>query len=365
VYVHGFGGPDLPTTSGAFQQTFQGYNDGGAYGPTNGWIVKFLPDGTGIVWMSYFGSGQLIRDMDIDDNEDLYVTTGYNPSWSPVIPHVQWPSWFTTSYRKTPYGLTDNAGGTADDGADASVAAGPDHSLYYWAHTNSTDCPVTSGAYQSTNHGGAHDAYVARFSSDGTSLIFGTYIGGSGEELTSTHNMTVDSSGNAYLSIYTASTDFPTTPGAYKTTHSASTGDSGIVKISSDGKSLLGSTFLGINGTANADGIRVDSNNNVYITGGTTAPNLAVTSDAYQATNGGGSDGFLVILKSDFSSLLYATYIGGSSDDSCRSSTIDANLNFICVGETSGSGYPTKNPYQSSFGGGTNDVIVSKFNYLK
>lgn len=377
VYIHGRGYPDIVPTPGSFQTTCYGFttDNGGAYGPNNAWIAKLTPDGSSVVWQTCFGTGYAIRDMDIDENDDLYVATGYFPIYAPT-PHVLWPSWFTTSYRKTPYGGNDVVvakikgdgtqvywasyiGGAGSEGDIPSIAHGPDHSLYAFINTSSTDMPITSGAVQASYGGGTTDAYIARFSSDGTTLSFGTYLGGSGAEYNSTHNLLVDSSGNAYLAVYTSSSNFPTTVGVFQRTYGGGASDIAIAKISSDGKTLMGSTFIGCNGQSNTDGIHLDSSNNIYVSGNTNATNFPYTSDAYQKSNAGGQDGLFMVLRSDFTSLLYGTYIGGSADDMCRTGTIDNNLNFFCAGVSLSDNFPKLNAYQSSRAG-DNDVILVK-----
>jgi hypothetical protein len=377
VYVAGRGGPGLPTTVGAFQQTFHGWCFTSSYGCQNAFIAKLKPDGSGLVWMSYFASGSLIRDFDIDENGDIYVTSGYWPGRSPVQPDKQWPSWFTNSYRKTPYRGQDDIiakiksdgtkvywatylGGTGDDYEAVSTRVNrEDHSVYVFGFTTSRDLPYTSGAYQTINRG-LQDGFVARIASDGSSLIFLTYIGGSGNDIPSTHNLAIDSSGNAYIGVWTSSSNYPTTAGAFRRTYGGGSSDIAVSKISSDGKTLIGSTFLGTNGSSNPDGVNVDADGNVYVSGNTNATNFPVTSDAYQKTNGGGQDGILFVLRADFTNLLYATYIGGNAEDMCRSSIVDSNLNFICAGTTYSDNWPTLNAVQT-FRGGNHDGALAKF----
>jgi len=386
VYVAGRGGPGLPTTAGAFQPTFYGcqINGPGAYGYQNGFIAKIKPDGSGVVWLSYFGVGQLIRDMDIDENGDIYVTSGYYPAWSAARPDLQWPSWFSNAYRKIPYGGDDiyvakvksdgtqvywatYIGGSGDesDVSGVRVYKNPSspmyHHVYVLSVTTSTDCPWTSGAYQQVNRG-QHDYFLARFNSDGTSLMAGTYIGSSGDDWDNTHNLVIDTQGNFVVTVSTPSstTSWPTTAGAFQTTHGGVT-DTAVSKISSDGTQLLASTFIGGNANDNPDGVSVDAQGDIYVTGNTGSTNFPVTSSAYQPSNAGSGDAFLVGLSSDFSHLLYSTYMGGPSDDGGRNSFLGQDGSLYMAGQTNGTGWPTKNAYQSTYQGGALDIVLAKF----
>ena len=172
-------------------------------------------------------------------------------------------------------------------------------------------------------------------------LSYSTYLGGSGgEEAT---GIAVDASGNAYVAGHTASTDFPTTGGAFQET---STGSCGFVtKIAPDGSSLVYSTYLcgsdGVQGVSMA----VDAAGNAYVVGGTSSTNFPTTPGAFQTANSGGLDAFVTKLNSTGSSLVYSTYLGGSGDDYAYSYSngiaVDSAGSAYVVGTTDSDDFPT------------------------
>jgi hypothetical protein len=172
-------------------------------------------------------------------------------------------------------------------------------------------------------------------------LSYSTYLGGSGgEEAT---GIAVDASGNAYVAGHTASTDFPTTGGAFQET---STGSCGFVtKIAPDGSSLVYSTYLcgsdGVQGVS----IAVDAAGNAYVVGGTSSTNFPTTPGAFQTANAGGLDAIVTKLNSTGSSLVYSTYLGGSGDDYAYSFSngiaVDSAGSAYVVGTTDSDDFPT------------------------
>ena len=102
-------------------------------------------------------------------------------------------------------------------------------------YTTSTDFPITSGAFQTTNAGG-DEAFVSKLSSDLSSLLASTYLGGSGNDWI--YTISIDSSGNVYVAGYTSSADFPTTGSAFQTANAGGS-DAFVSKLSSDLSSLL------------------------------------------------------------------------------------------------------------------------------
>ncbi|MHC4445347.1 MAG: hypothetical protein ACYTBZ_13260 [Planctomycetota bacterium] len=183
-----------------------------------------------------------------------------------------------------------------------------------------------------------------------------------------THQLAIDKRGNAYLSFYTQSADFPTTPGAYDRKHDGPA-DIAIVKLSSSG-ALLHSTFIGGRAAESSDGIYADASGNVFFVGETNSPDFPVTSNAYQATFGGNRDAVLVRLSSDFSRLLYSTFMGGQSHDNGRSAYLGTDGSLYLTGAAGGPGWPAKNAYQSKFAGGggkwgNGDCILAGFKPLK
>ncbi len=144
---------------------------------------------------------------------------------------------------------------------------------YITGSTNSIDFPITSNAIQNrfggNNEFGRGDAFVAKYSPDGT-LIYATYIGGSGEDFGT--DIAIDITGDIYVTGNTNSVDFPTV-NALQNTYGGGefSGDAFVVKLSNDGSNILYSTYLGGQDNDFSSGISVDNNGNAYITGDTGA----------------------------------------------------------------------------------------------
>ncbi len=138
------------------------------------------------------------------------------------------------------------------------VAVDKDDFIYIVGNTGSPDLPTTPGAFQRTYrgdnvNGSSGDGFVAKFSPDGTRLIWATYLGGTGGDRI--YNVVVDDAGRPYVAVWTSSADFPTTPGAFDTTHnSPGVMDLAYAKLKPDGSGLVYSTFVGGAGTEQARG---------------------------------------------------------------------------------------------------------------
>ncbi|MGH7814277.1 MAG: SBBP repeat-containing protein, partial [Candidatus Binataceae bacterium] len=179
-------------------------------------------------------------------------------------------------------------------------------------------------------------------------LLYASYLGGSGND--QANGIAVDSAGNAYVAGYTASSNFPTTAGAYQTAN-AGGGDAFIAKLNpnaSGAASLIYSTYLGGSGNDEANGIAVDSAGDAYITGLTASTNFPVTGGAYRNSLSGGNDAFVSELDSAGATLLYSTYLGGSANDQGNGIAVDSSGNAYVTGTTYSSSFPTVNAYQAT-----------------
>jgi len=204
---------------------------------------------------------------------------------------------------------------------------------YVTGYTNSSNFPITPGAFNSTNDG-SYDVFVLKLNQTGTALIYSTYIGANVEDEDG-KGITVDASGNAYVTGWTYSATFPTTTGAFDTTFNG-TRDGFVLKLNQTGASLIYSTFIG--GSSDLDwgsSIAVDIVGNIYVTGSTDSSDFPTTPDVYDRTfNGGNNDVFVLKLNQTGSSLVYSTFIGGSGDDYGDGLAIDNDDNAYLTGGT-------------------------------
>jgi hypothetical protein len=192
-------------------------------------------------------------------------------------------------------------------------------------------------------------------------LVYSTYVSGSNHDRG--EGIAVDDSGNVYVTGYTKSTDFPTSLTANDTTGDGSTSfyDVFVFKLSSDGKTLIYSTYVSGSDDDKGYGIAIDNSGNAYVTGSTASTDFPTESALYTTSNGN-IDVFAFKLSADGSSLLYSTYMGGSVDDVGKGITIDSSGNAYITGNTKSTDFPTKYPLDATGDGNTNtkDAFVFK-----
>ncbi len=182
-------------------------------------------------------------------------------------------------------------GGSHDD-YGYSIAIDSHGNAYVAGNTGSPDFPTTVGAYDTTFNG--HDVFVFKLNQQVSDLIYSTFVGGSyGEDGSS---IAIDSQGNAYVTGNTGSPDFPTTVGAYDTTHNGNS-DVVVFKLNPQGSALIYSTFVGGNVWDDGDSIAIDSEGNAYVTGSTDSSDFPTTVEAYDTTYNGGGDAFVFKLQ--------------------------------------------------------------------
>jgi hypothetical protein len=233
--------------------------------------------------------------------------------------------------------------------------------VYVGFTTNSTNLPTPNG-YQPTYGGGSYNFYVGKLSLDLSSVIYGTYSGGTGSDAAQTHEITLDAQGDVYLALYTSSPNLQTTPGAFQPQFAGGNDDIYVAKISPDGSTLLGATYLGGSATETfPDGPSVDALGNVYVGFSTTSTDIPTTPDALQRTNAGNADGYLAKLSADFTTLLYGTYLGGSEGtEANRDTLVDNSGNVYWAGDTHSGDFPTMKAVQTTLQQG-DDAFLVKF----
>jgi hypothetical protein len=367
---------DFPTTAGAFQTTQSGYDT---------FITKLNATGSALVYSSRFGGGwdEHGRAIALDSAANAYVT-GWTtcPSAPCDFPGV---NAFQSRYgggNNDAFVTKMNASGTAlvyssflgggatqnaaDDWGEA-IAVDAGGNAYVTGETFAPDFPVTGGAFQ-TSRGGSLDAFVTKVSPSGQSLIYSTFLGGTGRE--ESHGIAIDNAGDAFVAGHTESVDdpstprvnesFPTTAGAFQTVVDSS--DAFVTKLNPQGSSLVYSTRLG--GTADANfvggvdrawGIGIDAAGNAYVAGDTSSANFPRVNPVQSVYGGGSSDAFVTKLNATGTSLFYSTFLGGNLTDEGRAIAVDSTGSAYVAGDTASFNFPTANPAQGANGGGVND----------
>ncbi len=244
-------------------------------------------------------------------------------------------------------------GGNGDDLGNA-IAVDPSGNTYAIGQTTSADFP-TSSPFQGSKGAGI-DVYITKLNPTGSSLVYATYLGGSGHDIG--RGIAVDISGNAYVTGQTGSTNFPTSS-PFQAANAGAT-NVFVAKLNAAGSALTYSTYLG--GSANDLGysIAIDAGGSAYITGSAGSANFP-TASPFQGSRVGGPDAFVTKLNAAGSALVYSTYLGGSLTDQGERIAVDSGGNAYVAGWSDSSNFPTASPIQASKAG-NDDAIVFKFN---
>lgn len=240
---------------------------------------------------------------------------------------------------------------------ECSLAVDASGAVYVTGSTSSTDFPTTPGTFD-TALDGPRDVFVTKLDPSGGSLVYSTFLGGSGLDSESPLGLVVDGANAAYVTGAAGSTDFPTTTGAFDTTHSG-TSDAFVTKLDPSGGWLVFSTFLGDTGAETGFGIAVDGTG-VYVGGLTGSAGFPTTAGAFDVTHNGGQDAFAAKLDPTGSSLVYGTFVGGSLSDAALDLGIDAAGAAYLTGQTQSPDFPTTAGSFDTTLGGDADGFVTK-----
>lgn len=241
-------------------------------------------------------------------------------------------------------------GGSSYDGG-YGISVDLAGNVYIIGQTFSSDFPVSSPIKGSKS--GYYDIFVTKINPEGNSIVYSTFIGGNGDDYG--YAIGVDSSGNAYITGYTESLDFPTQNPAQK--NNSGGRDVFVAKINSEGDSLIYSTYLGGSGNDYGYGIALDGKGNAYLTGFTYSTDFPLK-DPFYGYSGYG-DIFLTKIASD-GNILYSTYFGGSNNDCAYGIAVDSSGNVYLTGTTYSTDFPIKNPIKER--GGLWDSFLVKIN---
>jgi hypothetical protein len=242
---------------------------------------------------------------------------------------------------------------------------------YVAGFANSQDFPVTIGAYQSTNLAsatGGTNVTVSKLNPTGTGLLYSTYIGGNSFTGDYSTGLVIDGQGNAYVTGFTFSLDYPTTPGAFQPV-SLSSGNpetAFVSKLNPTGNSLVYSTFLGGSGEDDAYALAVDGTDDLYVAGSTGSTDFPVTSNAYQSTNKAaaesGDTAFLTELNPAGSAELYSTFLGGSISDSAYGVALGSGGAVYLTGFTGSPDFPvTLGAFETKYNSAVSTAFIAEF----
>jgi Beta-propeller repeat len=423
-------------------------------GSTHVFVAKLDPTGSNLVYADYIGgsSDDYGYALALDGSDDVYVTGSTASSNFPVMNPYQgsYPGGFNAFLTKisadgSSLSYSTYLGGSGSD-VPSSIAFDGLGEVIIAGNTTSTNFP-TANAYQSAvspNQGGVsgNNGFVSKFSPDGSTLVYSTYLGGNSNvplncggttcwpsPYSAVSGIAVDGNGNIYASGVTNTNNFPTTQNAYLTIDSAQqnaivgfvsklssagaldystyfyessglltnvnaiavdasgsayiTGaafsdgtfpvtstticDPGVygfgcsyafvAKFDAEGSTLLYSTFLGPNNDANPSAIVLDTNNDAYIVGSTSSGSFGMVGGIEPYTSG--SDLLLVEIDPLASAQLFATYLGASGDESPAGIALDSSGNIYVAGSTDSTDFPTTpGSIQNVLGGGTDGFVA-------
>ncbi len=233
-------------------------------------------------------------------------------------------------------------GGT---GADYGYALAVDSSgqVTLTGHTLSHDFPAKEpfhGPYTGTKA----KVFVTKLNAAGDALVYSTYLGGNGYDFG--YGVALDSSGNACITGYTDSTNFPRKNAFQKTRGGG--WDAFVTKLGPGGNTLVYSTYLGGSEDEGGSAIAVDSGGNAYVTGRTASRNFPLASPFQSAFAGGESDAFVAKLNDTGKALVYSTYLGGNDRDGGSGIAVDASGQAYVAGTTRSADFLLENPFQNA-----------------
>ncbi len=351
----------FPTTSGTFDTSQNGSSDA--------FVAKLNSSGTGLVFSTYLG-GTFFDEalgLAVDADGNIYVA-GSASSGFPVTVGAFDESFngsndvFITKLNAAGSGLVYSTYvGAAQLDYAQDLAIDPAGNAYVVVRTQDAvvDYPTTPGAFDTTQNG-SDDVAVTKINPAGTALVYSTFLGGS--SIDNGRSIAVNGAGEVVVGGSTTDdvTDFPTTVGAYDTTHNGLT-DFFVTKINAAGSGLVWSTLIGGAGIDNGAGIAIDQAGSVYVTGSVTA-GFPTTAGVFDTTAAGSTETGICKFGSDGSTLVYSTYLGGTQSEVPNAIAVDRFGFAYVTGNNFGGDFPMTVGAYDTTQNGSNDVFLSVIN---
>ena len=353
VLVVGFtSSPDFPGTSGM-----------GA--PGGGGFVARLDSGLTLQRAVYAGGAQILGIAVHPSNGDVYVagqagstelrtTGGAQPAPAGDL------DGFIARFDPTLMTLVQATylGGTGPDLLRTIAIHPSTGEIYVGGQTQSGDFPGVSGGAQPDPLSDSWNAFLARVDPTLTRLLQSTYLGGGDRGGDDIRALAIDpTGGDVFVTGWTGQPDFPRTAGGAQPAPGAPVGtvDGFVARLSADLRNLRQATYLGGSGDDLCYGITIDpSRGDVYVTGETFSTDLPATAGTAQPAYAGGGDGFIARLDSGLTTILQATYVGGSKGDTSKSIVISQSGDVLVAGMTSSPDLPGKSGgAQPNYAGGS------------
>ena len=357
-------------------QAAQSANAGGS----DAFVTKLNADGSALIYSTYLGGSAADQgnSIAVDSFGSAYVAGRTCSTDFPVASPFQSSLRSVSSFHgcnafvaklnpaDSALSYSTYLGGSYDDTA-TGIATDSSGNAYVTGYSKSGDFPLASaiqpvhagdGLHGSTIFKLTYDAFVTKLNPAGNALTYSTYLGGSDDDFGA--GIAVDSSGNAYVTGYTQSSDFPLSSPLQAI--NAGGNAAFVTKINAAGSAWVYSTYLG--GTSGSDfgsGIAVDLAGNAFVTGSTRSTDFpGINSTSIEPTNGGASDAFIVEVNASGSALSYSTYLGGGDNDGGTGIVVDPTGNVYVTGTTSSVNFPISSPFQAIQHGAFGNGFVAK-----
>ena len=361
----------------------------GAY-PVDAFVAELNSSGSNLVYSAYLGGSGMDggNGIAVDSSNNVYVTgftysANFPTTTNALQKHLACPSppppynTFNANSFIAKIGPGGSSlvystyfGGTNFDEGEG-IAVDNSNCVYVTGFTASMNFPNLNAFQPYLN--GWTNAFVAKFDSTGTNLVCSTFLGGTNSDVA--NSIAVDGLGNAYVTGWTTSPNFPNNDTGLTNLYNGLTnnlyGSAPIVtnafltQIQWNGTTAAIGYSVVFGGTnASIDigyGVAVDPAGNAFVVGTTSSTNFPTfnTSDFLRATNSGGNDVFVTAFNTNASALLYSAYLGGLRDDFGYGIAVNTNDSAYVVGTTDSTNFPTTNARQT-FLNGTNDAFLAK-----
>ena len=395
AFVTGFtDSPDFPTNNALYPTIGGVENSRNKAFPGDAFVAELDSGGSNLLYSTYLGGSQLDagNGIAIDSADNVYVTgltgsTDFPVTTNVVQNHlaagVGTNNVFVTELGAggSPLIFSTYLGGTNSDSGE-SIALDAANNIWVTGFTSSTNFPITTNAFTKVLNGGlfkkngksyfAYDAFVTALTPLGTNLIYSTFLGSTNNDVG--YHIICDAAGNAYVTGYSASPDFPNTEtnvtGLYAHGNKKDTGasdiDAFLTKFDPNG-AMVYSALFGGKGDDIGYGVGLDAAGDVFVAGATTSTdfptnNVSNTSGAFRSKNSGGSDVFVTAFSTtptNITALLYSGYLGGKANDFGYNLAVDPAGNAYIVGQTVSKDFPLTNAFQP-FRNGKSDAFLTK-----
>ncbi len=353
------GSMDFPNTTGVVNNSQSGNGDS--------YVFKMDLTGSKLLYSTYIGgseydSGSALM---VDNNGSAYVIGSTYSNDFPIT-NGSFDSSFGGVSDIYVLKLNKNGskliystyiGGKGLDGC-GGIAVDSMGQAYITGNTSSPGFPATLNAFNKTYVG--DDAFVLKLNSNGSALIYSTFIPGNGRDYGI--DIVIDSTGNAYVTGFTTSANFPTTYGAFDNSFN-SVIDVFVLKLNQNGSTIIYSTFIGGSNSDLGSGILIDDFGNAFVTGFTESSDFPNSTNAYDNSLNGYRDVFILKLNQTGSSLNFSTYIGGISRDEPSGIAIDNKSNIYLTGLTTSSDFPNSSWAYDTTYNGQYDGFILKLNH--